>query len=81
VDAREPALTTPSWTAQPRAALSALAIVGGLVCGAGAVALVLANDHYEDRIPWAVLLPVLGWSFIDTGLYAWLRGPDSRVGC
>jgi hypothetical protein len=44
------------------------------------VALVLANDHYEDQIPWAVLLPVLGWSFIGTGLYAWLRRPDSRVG-
>jgi signal transduction histidine kinase len=44
------------------------------------VALVLASDHYEDRIAWAVLLPVLGGSFIGTGLFAWLRRPDSRVG-
>jgi peptide/nickel transport system permease protein len=29
---------------------------------------------------WAVLGPVVGWSFVGTGLYAWRRRPESRFG-
>jgi signal transduction histidine kinase len=60
--------------------VSALVITGALFCGGAAVALVLASDHYADRTMWAVFLPLLGWSFIGTGLFAWLRRPENRVG-
>ncbi len=55
-------------------------IVAGLVCGAAAFAAVLASDHEEAQTVWAHLWPAIGWSFIGTGLYAWRRRPDSRVG-
>jgi signal transduction histidine kinase len=48
--------------------------------GIGVVAIVLSSDHYGDQALWAVFLPLLGWSFVGTGLYAWARRPESRVG-
>ena len=29
---------------------------------------------------WAIAGPVVGWSFVGTGLYAWRRRPESRIG-
>ena len=29
---------------------------------------------------WAIFGPAVGWSFIGTGLYAWRRRPESRIG-
>jgi signal transduction histidine kinase len=59
----------------------ALAIaMTAMVLGIGAVAIVLGSDHYGDQSLWAVFLPLLGWSFVGTGLYAWARRPESRVG-
>jgi signal transduction histidine kinase len=59
----------------------ALAIaMTAMLLGIGAVALVLGSDHYGDQALWAVFLPLLGWSFVGTGLYAWVRRPESRVG-
>src|ERR1051325_423600 len=59
----------------------ALAIaMTAMLLGIGAVAIVLGSDHYGDRALWAVFLPLLGWSFVGPGLYAWARRPESRVG-
>jgi signal transduction histidine kinase len=55
-------------------------VLAALLCGGGVVAVALATDHNDARVVWAVLGPVAGWSFIGTGLYAWRRRPDSRVG-
>jgi signal transduction histidine kinase len=55
-------------------------ILAALLCGAAALAIVLASDHEDAQTVWAHLWPVIGWSFIGTGLYAWRRRPDSRVG-
>ena len=55
-------------------------VVAALLCGAAGVALVLGSDDPDARAAWARLWPVVGWSFIATGLYAWRRRPDSRVG-
>jgi len=55
-------------------------LLAALLCGAGVAALALATDHNDAKDVWAVLAPVAGWSFIGTGLYAWRRRPDSRVG-
>ncbi|HEX5781520.1 MAG TPA: hypothetical protein VFX80_06345, partial [Solirubrobacteraceae bacterium] len=58
-----------------------LAIAGAaLLCGVGDVLLVLGSEHFPDPEVWAVFGPVVGWSFVGTGLYAWQRRPDSRFG-
>src|SRR5918998_2747369 len=51
-----------------------------LVCGVSDVFLVLTSEHLSDPGVWAVFGPVVGWSFVGTGLYAWRRRPESRFG-
>jgi signal transduction histidine kinase len=51
-----------------------------LLCGVGDVLLVLASEHFAEPAVWAVFGPVVGWSFVGTGLYAWHRRPESRFG-
>ena len=55
-------------------------IAAALVCGAAAIAVVLTSDHEDAQTVWAHVWPVIGWTFIGTGLYAWRKRPDSRVG-
>jgi signal transduction histidine kinase len=58
-----------------------LVIAGAaLLCGAADVLLVLTSEHFSDPGAWAVFGPVVGWSFVGTGLYAWRRRPESRFG-
>ena len=52
----------------------------GLLLSAGAVALVLASDHEEEKIFVIVTLLLSAWSFILGGLLAWARRPDNRFG-
>jgi signal transduction histidine kinase len=54
--------------------------VAALLCGVGDVLLVLGSGHLPDPGVWAVFGPVVGWSFVGTGLYAWRRRPESRFG-
>jgi signal transduction histidine kinase len=51
-----------------------------LLCGVGDVVLILGSGHLPDPGVWAVFGPVVGWSFVGTGLYAWRRRPESRFG-
>ena len=46
-----------------------------LLCGVGDVLLVLGSEHFSDPDVWAVFGPVVGWSFVGAGLYAWGRRP------
>ena len=62
-----------------RRALIALAILA-FVIGIASVALILTSDHASPRGLAASLILVAGWGFAGTGLYAWDRRPDSRVG-
>ena len=55
-------------------------VVAALLCGGAAATLVLTSDHLEAKPVWAVFGPVVGWSFIGTGLYAARRRPESRTG-
>jgi signal transduction histidine kinase len=55
-------------------------VLAALACGATAIALELASDHQDLKAVWAVFGPAVGWSFIGTGLYAWRRRPESRIG-
>jgi signal transduction histidine kinase len=55
-------------------------VPAALACGVAVFALVLDSDHQEARTVFAFFGPVVGWSFIGTGLYAWRRRPESRIG-
>src|ERR687898_2287582 len=55
-------------------------VLAALVCGAGAMALVLSSDRDEPRAVWAIFGPAVVVTFVGTGLYAWRRRPESRTG-
>ena len=58
-----------------------LALAGAaLLVGVVSVAITLTSDHVGERGLIAGLGLVVGWSFIGTGLFAWWRRPDNRMG-
>jgi signal transduction histidine kinase len=62
-----------------RRALFGLGAIG-LVSGAVPLALALENEGGHQRELIAITGPIIGWAFIGTGIYAWLRRPDNRIG-
>jgi signal transduction histidine kinase len=54
--------------------------LAALVAGAVVVATALASEHQDDRVVWGVFGAAVGWSFVGTGLYAWRRRPETRIG-
>ncbi|MEA2176727.1 MAG: hypothetical protein QOG77_24, partial [Solirubrobacteraceae bacterium] len=62
------------------AAWTRAVVLGALLCGAGVVAVLLTSDREDADLAWAVLGPIVVWSFVATGLYATHRRPGSRVG-
>jgi signal transduction histidine kinase len=62
-----------------RAALIGLGIAG-FVLGLLILAAVLSSDHAENKGVNAVLVLLVGWSFIGTGLFAWYQRPSNRIG-
>src|SRR3954447_2143586 len=62
-----------------RRALLALFALGVLFAGLD-VALVLASSHEEHKLVTAILGPIIGLSFIGTGVFAWWRRPLNRFG-
>jgi signal transduction histidine kinase len=62
-----------------RRALLALGAVG-FIAGALPLALALGNEGGHQRELIAVTGPLIGWAFIGTGIYAWLRHPENRFG-
>jgi signal transduction histidine kinase len=55
-------------------------VLVALVAGGGVIALELTSDHQSAKIAWAIFGPGVGWSFIGTGLYVWMRRPEARIG-
>ena len=55
-------------------------VLAALVWGAGVIALVLTSDREDADAVWAVFGPLVIWSFVGTGLFAWRRRPESRTG-
>jgi signal transduction histidine kinase len=55
-------------------------LLGAALCTAGVVAILLTSDREDASIAWAVLGPIVVWSFVGTGLYATHKRPGSRVG-
>jgi signal transduction histidine kinase len=62
-----------------RRALLALGAIG-FVAGAVPLVLALASEGGHQRTLIAVTGPLIGWAFIGTGIYAWLRRPENRFG-
>src|SRR3954464_1918010 len=62
-----------------RRALFALFVVGVVFAGFD-VALVLTSSHDDQRVADAILGPIIGLSFIGTGVFAWWRRPLNRFG-
>jgi signal transduction histidine kinase len=60
-------------------AVWALAAVG-FALGIALVPLLANSEFNEDRGLWIALDLVIGFGFIGTGAFAWLRRPDNRVG-
>ena len=54
--------------------------VAALVCGIGSALVALASDEVGSNVAWAIAGPVVGWSAVGTGLYAWRRRPENRTG-
>jgi signal transduction histidine kinase len=61
-----------------RALLALFAL--GVIFAALTVALVLLSDHEHDKVATAILMPLIGLSFIGTGAFAWWRRPLNRFG-
>jgi len=55
-------------------------VVAALLVGAVALILVLTSALDDATAAWAVAGPLVGWSFVGTGLYAAWRRPESRTG-
>jgi signal transduction histidine kinase len=68
---------TPVVPARP---LLVAIVLAALACGGAVIALELTSDHQDLKALWAIFGPAVGWSFIGTGLYAWRRRPESRIG-
>ena len=62
------------------AARTRAVVIAALLAGGGVMAIILSSDHQDNQVVWAILQPVVGWSFVGTGLYASRRRPDSRTG-
>jgi signal transduction histidine kinase len=59
---------------------AAVVVAAALAAGVAVMALQLASDHRDWRVVWAVFAPVVGWSFIGTGLWVWRNRPEHRIG-
>jgi signal transduction histidine kinase len=62
-----------------RRALLALFALGIIFAGLD-VALVLTSNHEDQKAAAAILSPLIGLSFIGTGVFAWWRRPLNRFG-
>jgi signal transduction histidine kinase len=62
-----------------RRALLALFALGVVFAGF-IVALVLTSDHEDQKVLTAIVAPMVGLTFIGTGVFAWWRRPLNRFG-
>src|SRR5918999_2610190 len=68
--------------ARVRSLRRALIVLGavGVVAGAIPLALALGDEGGHQRELIAITGPLIGWAFIGTGIFAWLRRPENRIG-
>jgi signal transduction histidine kinase len=66
--------------APPSRGATAAIAAAAIVAAAGVAVLVAGSDNVEERDVLVVLGPLVGLSFVGTGLYAWRRRPESHYG-
>jgi signal transduction histidine kinase len=55
--------------------------LAGFLAGVVCLVIVTSSDHLDEvQIGGVVFTPLIGWSFIGTGLFAWWRRPDNNIG-
>jgi signal transduction histidine kinase len=55
--------------------------LAGLVGGVVTLVITMESDHLDEvQTGGIVFNPLIGWSFIGTGLFAWWRRPENRFG-
>jgi len=66
----------------PRQRLRLWLVVGGasLVAGGIALALILTTDHGGNKVANGVLVPLISWAYVVSGLVAWTRRPENGTG-
>ena len=62
------------------AARQRVVLLGAALSTLGVITILLRSEREDASIAWAVLGPIVVWSFVGTGLYAAHRRPGSRVG-
>src|SRR3954447_24089811 len=78
---RRLALPPPSGEHRAMSARRTVAVaLAALVCGLAAAALIARSDHATGRVVWTIFGPIVGWSFVGTGLFAARMRPESRTG-
>ena len=57
-------------------------VVGGASLAAGgiALALILTTGHGGNKIANGVLVPLISWAYVVSGLVAWTRRPENGTG-
>jgi signal transduction histidine kinase len=55
-------------------------IAAALAAGIADAVVVLSSDRHSSRGWFAALSLTIAWSFVGTGLFAWTRRPNSRIG-
>jgi signal transduction histidine kinase len=70
----------PSVVTGPSRGATAAIAAAALVAAAGGALLDGTSDHLEHHMVKTVFGPLVGLSFVGTGLYAWRRRPESRFG-
>ena len=73
-------MTPPARAHGPSLAAMLALAAGAAAAGAVVVWVALASDHREPGVVWAVFGPLVGWSFIAAGVYAWRIRPAYRTG-
>jgi signal transduction histidine kinase len=74
------AVAGPAVLQPPDAWRSVVVAAAALAAGLADVLVVVSSDHVADGTALAVFGPLVGWSFVATGLYVWQRRPEPRFG-
>ena len=54
--------------------------LAAVACGVVSALVALASDRVGSNLAWAIAGPVVGWSAVGTGLYAWRTRPENGTG-
>ena len=74
------AVAGPAVLQLPDTWRSVVIAAAALAAGLADVLVVVTSDHVIDGTALAAFGPLVGWSFVASGLYVWQRRPEPRFG-